>query len=544
MHDLIIVGAGTAGCVLAERLSSSGRLRVLLIEAGGNPSSRFVKIPAGFARLFKSKLDWAFESEPQTSANGRRIFIPRGKMLGGSSNMNAQIHQWCHPADFAEWVAAGATGWGWEDVAPVLRAQERWLGEDPDVVRGHDGPMIISPNCHAHWLSHAFVEAARAAGLGHQPDYNSRAYEGAWIVELAHKDGRRFSIYDAYLKPALRRSNLEVLPSAHVMRVNIENSRATGVTVRGDGVEQSFTARGVVLAAGTFGSPQLLMLSGVGPAETLRRFGIPVHHDAPEVGGNLQDHPIAPVIFRTGGSDTFKNAEAPLSLLRYALFRRGMLASNAVEAFAFTRSEGDPGSPPDIELIFVPFEWRSQALEPPQIHAFTIGSAVVAPRSRGRVGLRSADSLDPPSIDFELLSDPEGADTRALLVAVRLARQIAATPPLADHVAEEVIPGAAVQSDGDLLERLCAQLQTVYHPTSTCRMGSDSRAVVDPQLRVRGVENLWVADASVMPSVPRGHPNAVVAMIAHRAADWIASNPTAYTETLDKTKRTETKQAE
>lgn len=524
MHDVIIVGAGTAGCVLAERLTRFGNLRVLLIEAGGDPASRFVKIPAGFARLFKSNLDWALESAPQASAGGRRVFIPRGKMLGGSSNLNAQIHQWCHPADFAEWVQAGATGWSWDDVAPVFRAQEHWLGDDPAGVRGYGGPMAISPNRNAHRLAHAFVESARAAGLGQQPHYNGSDYEGAWIVELAHKAGRRFSVYDAYLKPALRRTNLEVLKESHVVRVKVEKGRTGGVTLRRRGAEHFITARAVVLAAGAFGSPQLLMHSGIGPSATLTRHGISVQCDAPEVGENLQDHPLVPISFRVRGTNTLKSAESLPSVLRYLLFKRGMLASNGVEAIAFARSCPESDAPPDIELLLAPFEWRREGLEPPQVHAFAIGAAVVAARSRGRVTLKSANPFDPPLIDFNLLSDSEGRDASALLAAARLARTIAATRPLADYVEHEMFPGSSCVTNLDLLKQLGEQLQTVYHPTSTCRMGSDPRAVVDPKLRVRGVEGLWVADASVMPSVPRGHPNAVVAMIAYRAADWILSS--------------------
>ncbi len=527
MTDLIIVGAGTAGCVLAERLTSSGKFRVRLVEAGGKPSSPFVKIPAGFAKLFKSKLDWNFESEPQTAANGRRIFTPRGKMLGGSSNMNAQIHQWCHPADYDEWVTAGATGWGWEDVAPVFRAQECWLGEEGNGTRGRSGPMMISPNHNAHQLSKAFVAAARAAGLGDQPHYNGDAFAGAWLTELAHKDGQRFSAFDAYLKPSLQRANLEVVREAQVLRVEMANGRATGVTVRQNGVEKTFSARGVILAAGAFGSPQTLMLSGIGPARRLRELGLPVYYDAPEVGENLQDHPMVPVIFSTRGTDTLKKAESPLSLLRYLLFKRGMLASNAVEAFAFTRSNGTPGTAPDIELILAPFQWYNQGLEPPQVDAVSFGVAVVAPRSRGSLRLRSANPLDAPRIDFGLLTDAEGKDAAATLAGARLARKIATLAPLADLVEQEIFPGANINDDAELLAKLTSEIQTVYHPTSTCRMGSDPRSVVDSQLRVRGVDGLWVADASVMPAVPRGHPNAVVAMIAYRAAEMIASKITA-----------------
>ncbi|MFN0185863.1 MAG: GMC family oxidoreductase [Aquabacterium sp.] len=522
--DHIIVGAGTAGSVLAERLSASGKHRVLLIEAGGKPSNPFVKIPAGFARLFGSSVDWAFESEPGATTDGRRILVPRGKMLGGSSNMNAQIHQWCHPEDFDGWVAAGAEGWGWRDVAPVFQAQESWSGPNGTRPRGHTGPMRIAPNVNHHPLSASFVAAAQAVA-GHEAasDYNGGPYEGAWVCQLAHDRGRRFSAYDAYLKPALARANLQVLTDAQVTKVVVESGRAVGVALRRGGTEQVYRAgAGVVLAAGAFGSPHLLAHSGIGPAAALLRFGIPVVVDAPEVGANLQDHPTVPMVFDTARTDTLKNAESPLSLLRYLLLKHGMLATNAIEAFAFARSGLGREAAPDIELLFGPFEWRNQGREPPRRHAFTIGPIVAAPRSRGRVSLRSADPLQAPGIDFGLLSDPDDIDAKVLLAAIRLARNVAARMGAPDHTGE-ALPGAGVKSDAELRAWLNGVIQTVYHPTSTCRMGADGRSVVTPRLRVRGVDGLWVADASVMPAVPRGHTNAAVAMIAQRAADWISS---------------------
>jgi len=517
MYDLIIIGAGTAGCVLAERLTKSGKIRTLLVEAGGPPENRFISIPAGWPYLFRSEVDWAFESEPQTSAGGRRVFVPRGKMLGGSSNMNAQIHQWCHPADFDGWVEAGASGWGWADVQPAFRAQERWLGDDNDPARGRAGPMIISPNKNARPLSHAFVEAARRAGLYAMENYNGHKYQGAWLTELAHKDGKRFSAYDAYLVPAMRRTNLKIITAAHATKVLIEAGRATGVSIRRGDRDETFRSRAVVLSAGAIASPQLLILSGVGPGAMLAKFGIPVRVNRPEVGENLQDHPTSRLVYGTNSTDTFKAAGSRRNKLRYIFFKRGMLASNSAEGFAFTQVHSGPAEAPDLEIVFAPVDVREKTPG----HGFSFVTCVVAPRSRGRLVLKSPDPLAPPGIDFGLLSDPGGNDASVLLEGFRLSRKIAAMHPLAAYNTGELAPGADLKTDRDLLAYVHLKLETIYHPTSTCRMGSDERAVVDPKLRVQGVENLWVVDASVMPSVPRGHPNAVVAMIAERASRWI-----------------------
>jgi choline dehydrogenase len=520
-YDLIIVGAGTAGCVLAEHMTRSGKLNVLLIEAGGKPKSRFVSIPAGFTKLFKSDHDWAFESEPQTGVGGRRIFTPRGKMLGGSSNINAQIHQWCHPADFDGWAEDGAEGWDWNSVAEMFKAQECLAGAD-EIERGRDGLMKVCVNENVRPLTSQFVEAANGVIGGEKTkSYNGRAFQGAWVVEMAHHRGKRFSVYNAFLEPAMKRENLEVVTDAHTLKVVIEESRATGVKIFRDGQEETFSAPNVILSAGAFGSPQILMHSGIGPADALREFGLPVRVNSADVGQNLQDHPVLPLTFRCHSTDTLKNAESPLNLLKYLLFKRGMLASNGIEAIAFTQVHPEPKGAADLELIFVPFDARKEFLEPPQENAFGIGVAVVYPRSRGQIFLRGKDPRTALGIDFGLFTDPEGIDRKVLLEGIKLTRRIVATPPLTDENLGGLLPEDSLQTEEELLDFAASEIQTVYHPTSTCRMGSDDKSVVDPKLEVRGVGGLWVVDASVMPTVPRGHPNAVVAMVAGRAAEWI-----------------------
>ena len=514
MWDYVIVGAGTAGCVLAHALTESGTNKVLLIEAGGKPGL-MSEIPAGMPKLFKSKYDWAFESEPQEALGGRRIFTPRGKMLGGSSNMNAQIHQWGHPADYDGWAEAGLAGWSWADVAPYFRQLERWTGEDETQSRGRLGPLPVEPACRGGELAEAFVASARAAGLDGPADYNGRAYAGAWMCQVAHRGGRRFSTWHAMLRPAMKRANLEVETNALAERILFEGRTAVGIVADG----REHRGRKIVLAAGAFGSPHLLMLSGIGPAEHLSAHGIAVLHDSPEVGANLQDHTLAGMGFTAPGQRTLKAAGRMSALVRWLIQKSGPLASNIAEAFAFTSVLDDAA--PDCELIFAPVQWRGQGLEEPEIDAVTIGPIVLQPRSRGTVRLKSGDPRDAPAIDFRLLTDPEGADEAILVAGAKLARRIARTQPIAAKLGAELPETAGAESDAELLAALKESAQTVYHPTSSCRMGADDRAPLDESLRVRGVDGLWVADASAMPVVPRGHTNAPTAMLAARAAQWL-----------------------
>ena len=513
-YDYIIVGAGTAGCVAADALTQSGQNRVLLIEAGGKPSSPFVSIPAGFAKLFKSRLDWAFETVPQHGAGERRIFVPRGRMLGGSANLNAQIHQWGHPADYVAWADNGAPGWSWRDVAPHFEAMENVAGHAAPG-RGRTGPMHVCVNPHAHHAAFDFVEAARAGAGSTTNSYNGEHYEGAWIAEIAHHGGKRFSAWDAFLKPAMRRRNLHVITGCHVSRLIIDDGRAVGVELTGEVVQKELRARaGIVLATGAIGSPTILMRSGLGPAAQLHRHGIKVVRDMPGVGANLHDHAMAVFSFPTLHTDTYKTAEKPLNLLRYIALRQGPLASNAAEAIAFARSRPSL-SAPDMELIFAPFEWRNEALDPPAIHAFSIGAALAHPKSRGSVALRDSDPLASPVIDFGLFTDSEGADRFTKIEAVHWAHRVARSPAMARHLMP--IPDLSNHPE-EVFDQACAVMQTVYHPAGTCRMGLDADAVVAADLSVHGIRGLWIGDASIMPQLPRGHPNAAVAMIGARAA--------------------------
>lgn len=519
--DIIVVGGGTAGCVMATTLAARKDLRVLLVEAGRAPTSPFVSIPAAFAKLFRTPSDWAYATVPQTPA-GRTIFTPRGRMLGGSSAINAQIHQWGHPADFDGWRDAGATGWGWDDVAPIFRRQERFA--NPSTGRGADGPLPVEPLAAPQPHSRAFVDAVRAIHGQQEPSYNGAAYAGAWISEVNHRQGRRVSAYQAWLQPSLVQRNLQVLTATTALSLTFEGKRATGVRVTGPSGDRVLTAaRGVVLCAGAFGSPQILMCSGIGPATHLAEMGISIVHNAPGVGANLHDHPMACLTFEARSGRSLKSAESPANLLRYITRRKGMLASNVAEAIAFLRTLHAQGAGPDLELLFAPVEWRAEGLEPPRVHGFTIAVIALTPRSRGAVTLASRDIRTPPRIDPALLSDPTGADRAVMSEGIDIARRIARTRPLSEEAGAEIAPGSACQSAEAKQTWLNEATQTVYHPAGTCRMGAEAGSVVDPKLAVRGVSGLWVADASVMPAVTRGHPNAAVAMIAERAAQLISA---------------------
>ena len=520
-HDFIIVGAGSAGCVLAARLSEDPSNRVLLLEAGPPNTRREIAIPAAFPLLMRTEVDWNYASEPQESLGGRSVYHPRGKTLGGSSSLNAQIFQRGHPEDFNAWAARGNTGWDFASVLPYFKKLEH-NERGPSEWHGTGGPVHVSDLRAPNRLTHAFIEAASGAGLAKNADFNGDTMDGVGLVQVTQKRGRRWSTADAYLSPARGRSNLTVLTGAHATRVLIEQGRAIGVEARHDGETKQFHAdQEVILCGGAFNSPQLLMLSGVGDSEHLRNSGVEPVHELPGVGQNLQDHAMVGPRYACRRPITLLTATSFRNLLQYMLFRKGALTSNIAEAIGFVRTSPDLPAP-DLEIIFAPVYYDVD--NPPTVHGFTIGTVALQPKSVGAVTLRSADPFDKPHIQLNYLSDPEGEDLRVLCHGVRLAHDIASSPPLAEFRGDTLIPNGPLDTNEQIQRFVRGYVETVYHPVGTCRMGTDDEAVVDPELRVRGLDGLRVVDASVMPSIVRAHPNAAIIMIAEKAVDLIAGH--------------------
>ena len=523
MHDYVIVGAGSAGCVLANRLSADPSVTVALIEAGGPDKKQEIHIPAAFSKLFKTPYDWDFQTTPQKFAADREMYWPRGKVIGGSSSINAMMWVRGHRADYDGW---GLDGWAYDDVLPIFHRMEHRVGSNNHDVYGTGGPLFIEELRDPNPLRKAFLDACAEAGHKRLRELNEADNTGFAPTPVTMRKGRRWSAADAWLHPARKRRNLTVISNALVERVVTTDSgdgpRATGVTYR-TGTGASVTveaAREVILAAGAIGSPHLLMLSGIGDPDQLSAAGVDVVARSLEVGRNLQDHLAAGWIVHTPTAVTLVDAEKLGQVFRYLTARKGMLSSNVAEAVAMVHTEANlPG--PDIELIFAAVPFLDHGFTTPPGHGFTIATILLQPRSTGYIGLTSADPAEAPHIDPAYLTDE--ADMQTMLAGLRVGEEIMRAPALAPHVGAPMRPDRYPLDDVEAETFVRAYAETLYHPCGTCRMGTDESSVVDPSLRVRGVAGLRVVDASVMPRIIRGHTNAPTLMIAEKAADLITS---------------------
>ena len=520
MYDYIIVGAGSAGCVLANRLSEDPSVRVLLLEAGGPDRSLKIKIPAAFPQQFHTKLDWDFATEPEPHVDGRSLYIPRGKALGGSSSMNAMLYVRGRPLDYDGWEAQGAPGWGYADVLPYFkRAEDNVRGASE--FHGAGGPLHVAEQRSPRPLSKRLLAASEAAGIPRIADYNGPEQDGASMFQVTQKNGRRFSAADAYLRPALTRPNLELRTGVTVLGVELDGDQAVGVRLRKGrgGVELVRAEREVLLSAGAIGSPQLLLLSGIGAPEELRDAGVQVAHELPGVGRNLQDHPFLTVLWEVSDTDTLYGADKPRPLAEWLLRKSGKLSSTVAEVVAFTRTRG--GLPAaDIQFHMGAAYYEDHGAETYDGHCMVIAPVLVSPKARGQVWLRSADPTAKPRILTNTLSEPD--DVESLLDGTLLAREIAAQSPLKEIVVSELKPGAGAVAREDLEADLRRRLMLIYHPVGTARMSdTHPEAVVDSQLRVHGLQGLRVIDASIMPTIPGGNTNAPTIMIAERGADLV-----------------------
>lgn len=521
-YDFIIVGAGSAGCVLANRLSVNPQHRVLLLEAGGSDWHPFIHMPAGLAKLVGKKgVNWDYSTEPEAQLDGRRLWWPRGKVLGGSSSINAMCYIRGDARDYDEWAQlTGDPRWNWNAVLDYFRRSE---GNErgADRLHGADGPLSVSNLRHHNPLSQAAIDAAASLGHAVSTDFNGTDQRGFGFYQVTQKNGARCSTAQGYLRPARGRANLHVVTRATTERVVLANGRAVGVEYRRHGRLQRVEGAQVVLAGGALNSPQLLMLSGIGPARQLREHGIRVEIDNASVGANLQDHLDICTLTRCTQPITYDKTNDVAIALEFLLRRRGIGTSNIAEAGGFARSRLAPDERCDLQFHFVPALLDDHGRNRLPGFGYTMHACALRPRSRGHLALRSADPAQKVAIHANYLSDPEGFDLRMLVEAARLSRGILRQPAFDAYRGEEIFPGERVVDDADLAAFIRRKAESIYHPVGTCRMGNDADAVVDSELRVRGIDGLRVVDASVMPVLPGGNTNAPTVMIAERASDLL-----------------------
>jgi choline dehydrogenase len=514
VYDYVIVGAGSAGCVLASRLSEDPDVRVLLLEAGPRDTNENIHVPLGYLKLGATEVDWDYHSAPEEQCSGRRIPLPRGKVLGGSSSINAMVYIRGNHRDYDEW---GVPGWSWADLLPYfVKSEDNERGASP--WHGVGGPLPVSEERSGNRISHAFVDAGVEAGLARNGDFNGAEQDGVGMYQVTQRGGMRASAAVAYLHPVMERSNLTVMPYMHVHRVLFEGTRAVGVQASQLGQVQELRAeREVILCGGAYNSPQLLMLSGVGPAEHLTLREVEVLLDRPAVGENLSDHPATQLVWTTPEPESLLLALEPAALEQFEATQTGPFASNLAEAGGFVRVGADSPAP-DIQFHVAPVQIVDEGMRDPDGHGVWVSPCLLTPRSRGSVRLASSDPTAKPIVHNAFYSDEE--DMQRMIAGLRLAQEICAQPAMQPYCAEPFTTPADGSQEAERAH-VARTTFAIYYPVGTCRMGADADAVLDEHLRVNGLEGLRVVDASAMPTVPRGNTNAPVIALAERAADLI-----------------------